>query len=293
MSVFSLLGHRPTEAYSSVGVDDADGIILPDSPEGRRFFRKRSLFIVLLAVLFIAVNAISGAVVDFDFIAAFSDFPSAVVWMATNFIPSIEALDKMPQILTSLASTVLSAVASSVVGGAFAYVLAVLGSRTVGIGGPTAIIVRGIASLFRNIPAVAWSFLLLFSFNQSEFTGFLVLFLGSFGYLTRCFLETIDEVSMGVIEALRATGASYLQIVIQAVIPLSITSVVSWLLYMVETNIRDATLVGILTGTGIGFVFNIYYKSFDYDIATIIILCIVVVVIACEATSNYVRRQII
>lgn len=293
MSVFSLLGHRPAEASSSVGVDDAGEIILPDSPEGRRFFRKRSLFIVLLAVLFIAVNAISGAVVDFDFIAAFSDFPSAVVWMATNFIPSIEALDKMPQILTSLASTVLSAVASSVVGGAFAYVLAVLGSRTVGIGGPTAIIVRGIASLFRNIPAVAWSFLLLFSFNQSEFTGFLVLFLGSFGYLTRCFLETIDEVSMGVIEALRATGASYLQIVIQAVVPLSITSVVSWLLYMVETNIRDATLVGILTGTGIGFVFNIYYKSFDYDIATIIILCIVVVVIACEATSNYVRRQII
>lgn len=293
MSVFSLLGYRPAEASSSVGVDDAGGIILPDSPEGRRFFRKRSLFIVLLAVLFIAVNAISGAVVDFDFIAAFSDFPSAVVWMATNFIPSIEALDKMPQILTSLASTVLSAVASSVVGGAFAYVLAVLGSRTVGIGGPTAIIVRGIASLFRNIPAVAWSFLLLFSFNQSEFTGFLVLFLGSFGYLTRCFLETIDEVSMGVIEALRATGASYLQIVIQAVVPLSITSVVSWLLYMVETNIRDATLVGILTGTGIGFVFNIYYKSFDYDIATIIILCIVVVVIACEATSNYVRRQII
>lgn len=293
MSVFSLLGHRPAEASSSVGVGDAGEIILPDSPEGRRFFRKRSLFIVLLAVLFIAVNAISGAVVDFDFIAAFSDFPSAVVWMATNFIPSIEALDKMPQILTSLASTVLSAVASSVVGGAFAYVLAVLGSRTVGIGGPTAIIVRGIASLFRNIPAVAWSFLLLFSFNQSEFTGFLVLFLGSFGYLTRCFLETIDEVSMGVIEALRATGASYLQIVIQAVVPLSITSVVSWLLYMVETNIRDATLVGILTGTGIGFVFNIYYKSFDYDIATIIILCIVVVVIACEATSNYVRRQII
>ena len=62
---------------------------------------------------------------------------------------------------------------------------------------------------------------------------------------------------------------------------------------MVETNIRDATLVGILTGTGIGFVFDIYYKSFSYDIAALIILCIVVIVIACEATSNYVRRQII
>lgn len=293
MSVFSFLGHRAAEGPASVDLSDAGKVIYPDSPEGRKFFRRRSIFIVFLAVAFVTINALSGAVVDFDFIAAVTDFPSAVVWTVTNFVPSAEALDKMPQILTSLVSTILSAVASSVVGGIFAYILAVLGSRSVGIGDPTSIIVRGIASLFRNIPAVAWSFLLLFSFNQSEFTGFLVLFLGSFGYLTRCFLETIDEISVGVIEALRATGASYLQIVVQAVIPLSITSVVSWLLYMVETNIRDATLVGILTGTGIGFVFNIYYKSFDYDIAAVIILCIVVVVIACEATSNYVRRQII
>lgn len=293
MSVFSFLGHRAAEGPASVDLSDAGKVIYPDSPEGRKFFRRRSIFIVFLAVAFVTINALSGAVVDFDFIAAVTDFPSAVVWTVTNFVPSAEALDKMPQILTSLVSTILSAVASSVVGGIFAYILAVLGSRSVGIDGPTSIIVRGIASLFRNIPAVAWSFLLLFSFNQSEFTGFLVLFLGSFGYLTRCFLETIDEISVGVIEALRATGASYLQIVVQAVIPLSITSVVSWLLYMVETNIRDATLVGILTGTGIGFVFNIYYKSFDYDIAAVIILCIVVMVIACEATSNYVRRQII
>lgn len=293
MSVFSFLGHRTAEGPASVDLSDVGKVIYPDSPEGRKFFRRRSIFIVFLAVVFVTINALSGAVVDFDFIAAVTDFPSAVVWTVTNFVPSAEALDKMPQILTSLVSTILSAVASSVVGGIFAYILAVLGSRSVGIGGPTSIIVRGIASLFRNIPAVAWSFLLLFSFNQSEFTGFLVLFLGSFGYLTRCFLETIDEISVGVIEALRATGASYLQIVVQAVIPLSITSVVSWLLYVVETNIRDATLVGILTGTGIGFVFNIYYKSFDYDIAAVIILCIVVVVIACEATSNYVRRQII
>ncbi|MEG0504456.1 MAG: ABC transporter permease subunit, partial [Raoultibacter sp.] len=133
----------------------------------------------------------------------------------------------------------------------------------------------------------------LFSFKQSEFTGFLALFLTSFGYLTRCFLESIDEVSEGSVEALRATGASYLSIITQAVIPLSITSVVSWLLYMIETNIRDATLIGILTGTGIGFVFDLYYKSFRYDIAGLVIVLIVVAVIACEAISNYVRRQVI
>lgn len=293
MSLFSLLSRKVADGSAVNELDDPSRVIYPISTEGKKFFHTRSLCIVACVVGFVAINALSGAVVDFDFVSAIVDFPSAVVWMASNFVPSAESLDKMPQIISSLFSTVLSAVASSVMGGMCAYVLAVFGSRSVGVGGVVPIVVRGIASLFRNIPAVAWAFILLFSFNQSEFTGFLVLFLGSFGYLTRCFLETIDEISMGVVEAVRATGASYLQIVTQVVISLSITSVVSWLLYMVETNIRDATLVGILTGTGIGFVFNYYYKSFDYDIAALIILCIVVVVIVCEATSNYVRRQII
>lgn len=74
---------------------------------------------------------------------------------------------------------------------------------------------------------------------------------------------------------------------------MSITSVISWVMYMIETNIRDATLIGLLTGTGIGFVFDVYYKSFRYDIAGLVILSIVLVVIACELTSNYVRRKII
>lgn len=74
---------------------------------------------------------------------------------------------------------------------------------------------------------------------------------------------------------------------------MSITSVISWVMYMIETNIRDATLIGLLTGTGIGFVFDVYYKSFRYDIAGLVILSIVLVVIACELTSNFVRRKVI
>lgn len=261
--------------------------------EGQRFFRKRSLFILVLFLVFFGVNALAGGYVDFDFGASILDIPAGLAWMATNFIPTAESLAKLSVILPALGSTILVSIASSTIAAVFAYIFAVLGSRSVGVGGIVSIVVRGIASLFRNIPVVAWAFILLFSFKQSEFTGFLALFLTSFGYLTRCFLESIDEVSEGSVEALRATGASYLSIITQAVIPLSITSVVSWLLYMIETNIRDATLIGILTGTGIGFVFDLYYKSFRYDIAGLVIVLIVVAVIACEAISNYVRRQVI
>ena len=58
-------------------------------------------------------------------------------------------------------------------------------------------------------------------------------------------------------------------------------------------DVYKRQLIGLLTGTGIGFVFDVYYKSFRYDIAGLVILSIVLVVIACELTSNFVRRKVI
>ena len=97
----------------------------------------------------------------------------------------------------------------------------------------------------------------------------------------------------GVVDALRATGAARPHITTQAVLPSSMPQMVSWLLFMIETNIRDATLVGLLTGTGIGFLFDVYYKSFNYHAASLIVIVTVIAVIAMETISNSVRRVIL
>ena len=62
---------------------------------------------------------------------------------------------------------------------------------------------------------------------------------------------------------------------------------------MVETNIRSSTLIGILTGTGIGFVFDLYYKSMNYGVASLVVISIVIAVFIIEFISNYVRRVIL
>ena len=74
---------------------------------------------------------------------------------------------------------------------------------------------------------------------------------------------------------------------------LHVADLMSWMLYMVETNIRSATLIGLLTGTGIGFVFNLYYTSFRYDTAGLVIIVTIVFVLAIEAVSNAARRSMI
>ena len=189
--------------------------------------------------------------------------------------------------------TILLALTSTLISSVFALIMSVIGSETVGISRVAAFAVKLTASFFRNMPVVAWSLLLLFSFKQSQFTGLLSLTFITFGYLTRSFMETIDEVAGDVVEALKATGASWWQIVFQGVIPSVSSQLVSWVLYYTENNVREATLIGILTGTGIGFIFNLYYRSFRYDAAGLVILIVAVIVSTIELISNKIRKELL
>ena len=269
------------------------------TPEGSRavdlmWFRRRSLRTILGVVVVVVVFQLCAVVCNFSLGYALTSVPAAVVWMFQNFAPTAESLANLPLILEQTVSTALDSVAATVIAAMVGIVLSVLGSSTIGVSfAPVRGVIRAIASLFRNIPMIAWALLLLLSFKQNEFTGFLALFLTTFGQLTRFFLDTLDEIPTGPIEALRSCGAGYWQIVFQAGIPLAVADLMSWMLYMVETNIRSATLIGLLTGTGIGFVFNLYYTSFRYETAGLVILITIVFVLAIEAISNVARRSMI
>lgn len=232
-------------------------------------------------------------VLDFNNVNGLLAIPKAFAWLGVNFRPTPESMQYLPRIWQKLIQTVLLAISSTVVAAFISIFIALLGSKVTGINGFVQTIVRGIASFFRNIPLVAWSMILLFSFKQSDFTGFLALLLMSIGYLIRAFMEIIEDEASETMLALKATGASYFQVNFQAVLPQILPSILSWILYMIENNVRDATLVGILTGTGIGFIFDVYYKSFRFAAAGMTVLAIIVVVILLETISNQIRRVIL
>jgi phosphonate transport system permease protein len=258
------------------------------------WFRHRQLVTLGVIAALVVIFQVSSLVTDFSLGYAISSIPAAFVWMFQNFLPTAHTLGELPVIVTQTVSTTLDSVAATVLSALLGIVLAVLGSSTVGVENP---LVRGairvVASVFRNVPMIAWAMLLLLSFKQNEFTGFLALFLTTFGELTRFFLDTFDEIPTGPVDALRSCGASYWQVVFQAGLPLAVADLMSWMLYMVETNIRSATLIGLLTGTGIGFVFQIYYNSFRYDCAGLVIVVTIAVVLLIEAVSNRARRSMI
>ena len=252
--------------------------------------RKRTFTLAFLGVA--AIFVISAVVTNYDVIGGFESIPKAVVWMANNFIPNEKALERLPNILKKLFETALLSVAVTVCAAICAFFFSLLGTKTTKINPWIGRAVRIIAAFFRNVPDLVWAILLLFTFGQNILTGFFALFFYTFGTLTRAFIESIDEVSASCVEALHATGATYLQTVFQGIIPSSLPQIVSWVLYMIETNIRNSTLIGILTATGIGAMFDMYYKRMDFSSAGLVVISIVVLVIAIEITSNKIRKVI-
>lgn len=232
-------------------------------------------------------------ITQFNIYEGFLSFPKAIQWGFANFYPNAESLENLSSILSKLVETLLISIASATVAAVFAIFFAIAGSKTTKANNFFAIVSRGIATLFRNIDVAAWAMILLFSFGQSSLTGYFALFFVSFGFLTRAFMETIDEVGAAAVEGLQATGAGYFTVIIHSVIPSSTPQIISWILFMIETNIRSATLVGILTGTGIGFSFDLYYKSLNYNSASLVVVTIVVSILLIEYISNYVRRVIL
>ena len=256
-------------------------------------FRRRQRWAVLGLALVAAVTLGSAVVAQFDFLDGAAAFPKAFAWMAANFVPDARAWHNFPNILTRLGETVVVSIMATTVAALVSFLLALLGSRTTRFHPAASAVVRAVASLGRNIPVVAWAMIFLLAFGQTFLTGFLALFIESMGFLTRSYLETVDEASAAPVEALRAAGTPWAPLVAHAVVPSVLPALASWMLFMLETNIRSATLVGLLTGTGIGFLFDLYYKSLNYPSAALTTLAIVVVVLVLEAGSNQLRKVIL
>ena len=118
----------------------------------------------------------------------------------------------------------------------------------------------------------------------------LALVISSMGFISKLFAEILEEISQKQIEAIRATGASFANIVIFAVIPQVIARFIGLSVYQFDSNLRNSTMVGIVGGGGIGAALFTAYQRFDYDVVLTILLIIIALIILCEIASGRIRK---
>jgi phosphonate transport system permease protein len=154
------------------------------------------------------------------------------------------------------------------------------------------LIARIITIFFRAIPEFIIAMILVIAVGFGAIPGVLALGLHTMGFLAKFYAEDIEHVNKGPIEALKSSGASKRQIIAFAVIPQIIPSFVANNLYILDRNIRMATMLGIVGAGGIGYELLSSFRMFEYQKVSAIILIIFITIFIIDHLSSLIRSKI-
>jgi len=157
---------------------------------------------------------------------------------------------------------------------------------------PVYLVCRGIITLSRSFQEVIIAILLVAMFGFGPFAGFLTLAFATIGFLSKLLAEEIEDCDRSQIEAVRATGASWWQVVNYAVQPQVMPRLVGLSLYRLDINFRESAVIGIVGAGGIGATLNTAIDRYEYDSAGAILIIIIAIVLVVEYSSSYVRRWV-
>ena len=139
-------------------------------------------------------------------------------------------------------------------------------------------VVKSLIALVRAVPTVLWVLIFAVSAGLGSVAAVIGLTFHSFAYLTKVYAESIEETDAGTIEALKASGANFWQIVFQAILPASLSYIVAWTFMRFEINFTNAVAMGAAAGAG-GIGFSLFMAgSFYFDLNEMGFLTYVVVI---------------
>jgi phosphonate transport system permease protein len=152
---------------------------------------------------------------------------------------------------------------------------------------------RSALNLIRTIPDLALGLLFVAAVGLGAFAGTLALAVHTATVLGKLLSESAENIDEGVVEALRATGAGYSQILSFAVLPQILPDLISFTLYRLETNIRAASVLGLIGAGGIGYLMNTSFRTFRYQEAAAIVLVLIALVIIVDHLSSRLRKLVV
>ena len=178
-------------------------------------------------------------------------------------------------------------------------VVGILISVPIGIGAarnlapaPVFLACRSIVTVSRSFQEVIIAILLVAMFGFGPLAGFLTLAFATIGFLSKLLAEEIEACDRSQIEAVRATGASWWQVVNYAVQPQVMPRLVGLSLYRLDINFRESAVIGIVGAGGIGATLNTAIDRYEYDSAGAILIIIIAIVLVVEYSSSYIRRWV-
>jgi len=198
-------------------------------------------------------------------------------------------LSRSDEIVAGLKESLTMTFASTVIG--------VLLAIPVGLGAarniaplPVYLFCRGIIAISRTFQEIIIAILFVAMFGFGPLAGVITLAFATIGFMAKLLAEDIEDTDSSPMEAVKATGGSWLQWVNYSVQPQVMPRLIGLSLYRLDINFRESAVIGIVGAGGIGATLNTSINRYDYDTSAAILLLIIVIVFLSEYLSSFVRK---
>ncbi len=204
-------------------------------------------------------------------------------------------LSLLPTAIIQIIETIFIAFLATALALPFAFTLAFLSAKNV-MTGPTGFalyaLLRTLLNVVRSVEPLIWALIFTVWVGIGPFAGMLALMLHTVAALAKQFSEIVEDVPQGPVDGIRATGAGTVQVIWFGVVPQVMLPFISFSIYRWDTNVRMATVIGLVGGGGIGTLLIKYQGQAMWPEVGCIILVIAIAVWLMDAASAYIREAL-
>ena len=241
-----------------------------------------------LGWLVLLVYAIwAAAQLDFTWDRFVAGLANAERFLSRMFPPDFSG-DKWEMIVKGLSESLEIAIISSALGIAISLPIGLMAARnlsSVWLSWPA----RFLIALCRSFHPVIVAIIFVKAVGFGALAGIGALVVGSIGFISKLFADAIEEISLKQVEAVRASGASFPNVLIYGVLPQVFGRFLGFCTYQLDSNLRNSTMVGIVGAGGIGGTLFSAFQRFDYDFVLAILISIITLIFIGEILSSVLR----
>ncbi|HSE79254.1 MAG TPA: phosphonate ABC transporter, permease protein PhnE [Alphaproteobacteria bacterium] len=207
-------------------------------------------------------------------------------FIARMFPPDVSKLDLLWR---GLSESIEISIIATAIGIALALPVGLLAARNLMPAWVTWL-ARGLIALCRSFHPVIVAILFVKAVGFGALAGIMALIVASVGFISKLFAEAIEEISLKQVEAVRATGASFGNVLTFGVLPQVLSRFIGFATYQLDSNLRNSTMVGIVGGGGIGGTLFTAFQRFDYDFVLTILIAIISLIMVGEIFAGWIRK---
>lgn len=254
----------------------------------RRSLRQTaSLWLWTAAIAFAAAWSVSALDIEWAF---FADAHEQAIDLAQRMWPP--RWSYLPVIIAPLIETVHIATLGTAIALVLSVPLAFLSARNTTANGFTWAVGRALLVASRSVNTVIWGLLFVAIFGPGPVAGICAVAARSVGFLAKILAEAIEEADRGPIEAIEATGAGTAQVYLVGVLPQVMPVLIGITVYRWDINVRESSVLGFVGAGGIGLYLYASINQFAWQQVLVVLAAILLIVLASEALSAYIRARI-